>query len=165
MHLSRHPLARSLPGDDLDARVDVQLIHRLRASMAKLLASGDVLPSTFYALLFERYPPLRSLFPADMSQQKVKLTSTLAWVVTHLDRPEQLLPAVCELGRRHAGYGVLPEHYPLVRDALVEAMALTGGAEWEEALMQDWRQSIDLLGRHMLSGHQATGAANSGPPA
>jgi nitric oxide dioxygenase len=143
-------LAKQLPGDRVSAQVDVQLIDRLRASMGALLAEGDRLASTFYALLFERYPFVRPLFPQDMTEQRLKLARTLAWVVTHLDRPDQLLPAVRELGRRHVKYGALPEHYPLVRDTLVEAMTRVAGTDWDAALAEDWRQSIDLLGRHML---------------
>ena len=53
---------------------------------------------------------------------------------------------------RHTGYGAKPQHYPIVRDTLVEAMARTAAPDWDESLSEDWRQSIDLLGRHMI-GH------------
>jgi hemoglobin-like flavoprotein len=105
----------------------------------------------FYGLLFDRYPAVRPMFPEDMAAQHVKLASTLAWVVAHLDRPDQMLAALRELGRRHESYGALPEHYPLVRDTLLDAMARTAGAHWHEGLAEDWRQSVDLLGQHMIA--------------
>ena len=40
----------------------------------------------------------------------------------------------------------------IVRDTLVEAMARIAAPDWDESLAEDWRQSIDLLGRHMI-GH------------
>jgi nitric oxide dioxygenase len=149
MKLSTHPLAENvLPGIP-GAPVDIRLIQRLRASLGLLLAKGDLLPCTFYALLFERYPVLRGLFPKEMTEQRGKLAKTLAWVVAHLDQQDVVLGSVRDLGRRHVGYGAKPEHYPLVRDALVEAMARTGGSDWDDTLTQDWRQAIDLMARHM----------------
>ena len=77
----------------------------------------------------------------------------LAWIVTSLDHPDQTSSALADLGRRHVGYGARPEHYPLVRDALIAAMGRTGtgGADWNGELTDDWRQSIDLIARHMLA--------------
>ncbi len=151
MHLSTHPLAEKCPTGDVGARIDTDLIRRLRASMASFVAQGDRLAVTFYSLLFERYPAVRPLFPEDMTAQRSKLAATLAWVVAHLDRQDVMLPAVRELGKRHVKYGARPEHYPLVRDTLVDAMAITAGKEWDAMLAEDWRQSIDLLGRHMVA--------------
>ena len=162
MKLSTHPLADNLSNSP-SAPLDQQLILRLRVSFARLLRNGDELTRNFYAMLFERYPSVRPLFPSDMTQQREKLAKTLAWVVTHLDRPDQLLPGVSELGRRHVGYGAVAEHYPLVRDTLVEAMAHTAGSDWNDDLSQDWRQSIDLIGRHMLAAASSPAPTSTAP--
>jgi hemoglobin-like flavoprotein len=150
MKISTHPLAQQSPSGPA-APLDQRLILRLRVSLARLLTKGDELAQAFYAILFEAHPSVRPLFPSDMAAQRVKLTEMLAWVVTSLDRPAQTLPALADLGRRHVDYGAIPEHYPFVRDALVAAMARTGGAEWNDELTEDWRQSIDLIARHMLA--------------
>ena len=156
MKVTAHPLAEPLPSQaDAAAPTDPHLVLRLRVSLALLLAKGDQLTATFYALLFERHPALRRLFPARMEQQQARLAGTLAWIVTHLDRRDEILPAVRELGRRHADYGASPEHYPLVRDTLLDAMSRTAGPDWDENLAADWRLSIDLITRHM----QAAAAA------
>ena len=161
MKLTTHPLAEPLPAAPFTAApVDGELVLRLRLSLAGLLARGDALTATFYAMLFERYPSVRRLFPDDMKQQRSKLAQALAWVVANLDRREQLIPAVRELGRRHVAYGAMPEHYPLVRDTLIDAMARTAGAVWSDALANDWRLSLDLIARHMIAG-----ASAAAPPA
>jgi nitric oxide dioxygenase len=150
--LTAHPLAESLPADAVKAApMDQHLMLRLRVSLAQLLTKGDQLTTTFYALLFERYPAVRRLFPADMTQQRAKLAQALAWIVMRLDHREESIPALRELGRRHVAYGASPEHYPIVRDTLIDAMAHTAGSEWTDALAQDWRLSIDLVARHMLA--------------
>ena len=161
MKLSTHPLAERTPGA-APAPLDERLILRLRLSLARFLARGDELAATFYAILFETYPYLRSLFPADMAAQRTKLTEMLAWIVACLDRPDETLPAIADLGRRHAGYGAKPEHYPLIRDTLVRAMARVAGRDWDDDLAADWHRSIDLITRHMLA---ATSPASDGPAA
>jgi hemoglobin-like flavoprotein len=158
MKLTAHPLADALPTEAGEAAppTDQQLMLRLRVSLARLLAKGDQLPVTFYALLFAQCPTIRRLFPADMTQQRAKLTRTLVWIATHLDRRDQVIAAVRELGCRHARYGATPEHYPLVRDALIDAMARTAGDDWDERIAEDWRLSIDLIARHMIRAAAAT---------
>ena len=160
MKLSTHPLAESMPAG-APLPVDHYLVLRLRLSCARLLLRGDDLATTFYAMLFERSPIVRALFPNDLRQQRAKLTQMLAWVVMKLDRPSELVPALRELGRKHLGYGARPEHYPLVRDTLLDAMASTAGADWSREIAEDWSQSIDLIGRHMLAGASAAGAASA----
>jgi hemoglobin-like flavoprotein len=157
MKLTAHPLADPMPavaGGEAP-QTDQHLVLRLRLSLARMLAKGDELGVTFYALLFERAPALRPLFPDDMARQRSKLAQTLAWIVTHLDRRDETLAAVRALGRRHATYGAAREHYPLVRDTLLEAMRRTAGPDWCEQLAGDWRLSIDLICRHMMTASAA----------
>jgi hemoglobin-like flavoprotein len=161
MKLSTHPLAEPLPRG-VAAPADERLILRLRVSLAGLLAKGDALSAAFYDDLFGRHPALRPLFPADMAAQRVKLTEMLAWIVSALDRPDKTLPAITDMGRRHVGYGAKPEHYPLVRDSLIVAMGkVAGPGGWDEELAEDWRQTINLIARHMLTG--AAGPAPTAP--
>ena len=158
MNLSTHPLAEPLPAG-APLPVDQYLVLRLRLSCARLLLKGDQLATTFYAMLFERHPSVRPLFPNDLRQQRAKLTQMLAWVVTKLDRPSELVPALRKLGREHVAYGARPEHYPLVRATLIDAMTRTAGADWSREIAEDWSQSIELIARHMLAGAAGSDAA------
>ncbi|WP_372624803.1 globin domain-containing protein [Falsiroseomonas sp.] len=77
----------------------------------------------FYRRLFTLDPGLRPMFAhADMAAQGRKLMAAIGFVVGNLRRPEALLPAVAELGRRHAGYGVQPGHYATVGAALLDTL-------------------------------------------
>ena len=51
----------------------------------------------FYANLFRIAPETEALFKNDLTSQGEKLMDTLAFVVDHLDEPETLLPAACDL--------------------------------------------------------------------
>ena len=65
----------------------------------------------FYGRLFEIAPDVRPLFPTDLAQQKKKLMDMMTTAVTSLHQVEKIVPAVQDLGRRHAGYGVKETHY------------------------------------------------------
>jgi hemoglobin-like flavoprotein len=73
----------------------------------------------FYGRLFEIAPDTRALFPQDLTDQKRKLMAMLTTAVVNLHRVGEIVPAVQDLGRRHAGYKVTAEHYQPVGEALV----------------------------------------------
>ena len=60
----------------------------------------------FYANLFDADPSLQRLFKGDMVVQGLKLMQMISLAVSKLGEPEVLMPALQNLGRRHAGYGV-----------------------------------------------------------
>lgn len=156
MKLTAHPLAE-LPLSEAQATaLDQQLILRLRVSLAELLSQGDRLAVTFHELLFARDPGLRRMFPIDLRHPRSELLETLAWIVLHLDRRDELLPAVRALGRRYASYGALQAHYPLVFETLIHAMRQVAGDAWNDQLTEDWSISLDLIASHMRSAISTT---------
>ncbi len=86
-----------------------KLVAPIAATAAKL----------FYQKLFELNPRLRPLFKGDMEEQGKKLMQMLATAVNGLDRLEDIVPAVQDLGVRHAGYGVKDKDYDTVGEALL----------------------------------------------
>jgi hemoglobin-like flavoprotein len=87
-------------------------ITLLRASFDKLWPVNQRFAEIFYARLFELEPHARSLFSADLTAQKTKLTGMLATIVGAADKPEMFASIVENLGRRHALFGVTEAHYP-----------------------------------------------------
>lgn len=147
MKFSTHPLSPDLAtGRDLQAApIDLELVARLRTSFNGMLGHGDALADVFYADLFAKYPELRNLFRSDMRVLKQKFLQTLEWIVANLDRPADVRHTARELGKKHEGFGVKAEFYPIVRDTLVGAMGKVAGQEWSRELEADWRLSFDLL--------------------
>ena len=94
-------------------------IEQVRNSFSALAPKADEFAAQFYHRLFELDPALRPMFPAGLAEQGRKLTQMLAAAVGMLNRPQQLIPALESLGRRHAGYGVRDEHYSTVGSALL----------------------------------------------
>ncbi|MCP9874701.1 globin domain-containing protein [Synechococcus sp. Cruz CV-v-12] len=151
MPLSRHPLATNVPGW-AKVPIDRAAIDRLRASFDLLLADGSRLTAIFYAKLFERYPGVRALFPTDMRAQEGKLMDSLRAVVAHLEAPQGLQAELRAMGARHVKYGAKTEHYPLVRDLLIESMADAAGKGWSPELNAEWTQAISIVSDIMLEG-------------
>lgn len=80
---------------------------------------AEVAAGLFYNRLFEIDPSVKPLFKGDMKSQGRKLMATIKLAVNGLNNVEKLVPAVQNLGRQHADYGVLEEHYGAVAEALL----------------------------------------------
>src|SRR3954451_6295623 len=66
--------------------------------------------------LFRLDPSLRALFTrTDFVRQRRMLLNMIGVTVRGLDRLDGVVPTLRDLGRRHVGYGVRPEHLSLSR--------------------------------------------------
>jgi hemoglobin-like flavoprotein len=117
----------------------------IQASFAKVLPIADTAAALFYGRLFELDPSLRPLFQGDMREQGRKLMTMLRVVVNGLHRLDQLVPAVQELGRRHAAYGVADEHYDTVAAALLWTLHQGLGDDWTPNVEAAWVVAYTLL--------------------
>ena len=88
-------------------------------SFAKVALTSEAAAMLFYDRLFEIAPQMRTMFPADMIEQRRKLMAMLAAVVKGLGNLEQVLPAASALAKRHVTYGAKTRHYPVVGAALL----------------------------------------------
>jgi hemoglobin-like flavoprotein len=126
-----------------EQRQDVQ------ASFAKVAPIAETAAALFYDRLFALDPKLRELFKGDMTEQGRKLMSMLATAVNGLDRIEELVPAVRELGRRHAGYGVTDVDYDTVAAALLWTLEQGLGADFTPPVRESWTVCYTLLAGEM----------------
>ena len=94
-------------------------VRLVQESFEKVVPIADAAATLFYGRLFDLDPALESLFKGDMAEQGRKLMQMIGVAVRNLDRLEQVLPAVCGLGARHAGYGVKERDYDTVGRALI----------------------------------------------
>ena len=99
---------------------------------------ADKAAELFYNRLFEIDPSLRHMFRGDMREQGRKLMQMLAVAVAGLQRFDQLLPAVEDMGRRHAGYGVRDEHYATVAEALLWTLGQGLGDAFTDDVREAW---------------------------
>jgi hemoglobin-like flavoprotein len=128
-------------------------VERLQQSFRKFTPKADILAANFYEILFERYPDTLPLFGGvRFDEQKKKLIRALALVVRNIERPDFLRAYLQGLGAMHVAYGVLPEHYPMVGECLIEAMSQTAGKWWEPETEAAWREAYGMISDIMLGG-------------
>ena len=101
-------------------------IELVRESFEVIRGNSGPVAMLFYGRLFDLDPKLRPLFKTEMREQSRKLMDMLASIVEHLDSLERVRPQLRELGNKHVGYGVRPEHYETLAPA--NRAPLTAGA-------------------------------------
>jgi len=134
-------------------------ITLVKDSFRKVLPIADQAAALFYARLFELDPQLRHLFRGDMVEQGRKLMTMIATAVASLERLETLVPAVRELGARHAGYGVTEEHYGTVGAALLWTLEKGLGPEFTPAVREAWTTTYSLLANTMIEAQREAAVA------
>lgn len=122
----------------------------VRESFQTVQEYSNSLTKLFYGRLFELAPSVRRLFASDLSEQSRKLLEMLATVVNALDRFEELRPQLAELGRRHVTYGARPEHYDVVRVALLWALAQALEHEFDRDTRHAWDQMLRAISAAMV---------------
>jgi hemoglobin-like flavoprotein len=144
-------------------------IELVQSSFEAVKPIAEIAADLFYTRLFELDPPLRAMFRTDRAEQGRKLMHMIGVAVKGLSRPEQILPAVEELGRRHACYGVRDEHYATVGAALLWTLEKGLGEAFTPDVRAAWTAVYTLLTETMqraaagattqdLAAERATGA-------
>lgn len=127
-------------------------VPTLEASFAAIEPKAGAIGRAFYQTLLTRHPELRSLFGSDLDAQGERLMAMVAAGVRLLGRPAQLVPALHGLGRRHVGYGVRDEHYPVVGAVLLDTLAEALGEDWTPEVQAAWTGFYGLVAETMQAG-------------
>jgi len=124
-------------------------IQLVQSSFELVTPVLESVTATFYDRLFQLDPSLRSMFRSPKEEQARKLAHVLTVVVKGLNRLEQIVPAVEQLGRRHSGYGVRPEHYATVGAALLWTLQSGLGEAFTPEVRDAWASAYSLLSSAM----------------
>ena len=130
-------------------------IDLLESTFEALAPQADELVSRFYDKLLADHPEVKPLFTnVDIASQKKKLVAALVLVINNLRKPEALVPALQEMGLRHQGYGVKPEHYPIVASTLLGVMEEMAGELWTEEVATAWTEALNTVATAMIEAYQ-----------
>ena len=120
-------------------------ITTVQDSFRKVMPISGTAADLFYDHLFEIAPEVRSLFPDDLVTQKKKFIVMLATAVNNLDQVGKIIPAIEELGRRHAAYGVVDKFYEPMGAALIWTLEQSLGTEFTPEVEAAWTETYQVL--------------------
>jgi len=126
-------------------------VQLVKNSWAQALPIADKAAELFYGKLFELDPSLKPLFKGDMVEQGKKLMKMINTAVNGLDRLNEIVPAVQQLGVRHITYGVRDEHYDTVGAALLWTLEAGLGEAFTEDTREAWATVYSILADTMKS--------------
>lgn len=128
-------------------------VKLLEESFEKIKPQANEFVDSFYENLFEANSETKPLFAnTRMEAQKQKLLASLVLVIENLQSPELLNDSLKGLGARHVQYGALPQHYPLVGNALLTTFEQYLKDEWTPEVKQAWVDAYDVIAKIMLDG-------------
>lgn len=126
----------------------------LRDSFELLAPQAEEVMSRFYDELFSRFPAVKPMFAKTTKAKQMKmLLASLKLVIANLDNPDKLVPALKEMGKRHKGYGAVPEHYGAVAETLLDVMKEFAGKAWTKKVHNAWSDALNLVAETMLGGY------------
>ena len=125
------------------------MVEIIRNSFAEVEDKADELSKYFYAVLFARAPETRELFPANMEIQRSRLLRALVHVVQMVDRPDDLVPFLSQLGRDHRKFGVVTRHYDAVGAALLASLEHHLGNAWIPPVADAWTTAYGVIAQAM----------------
>jgi hemoglobin-like flavoprotein len=121
----------------------------VRESFDKVVPIAPQAAALFYDRLFMLDPSLKPLFKGDMAEQGRRLMKMIGTAVANLDKLETIVPAVEDLGRRHATYGVQPAHYDTVATALLWTLGQGLGSAFTPPVEAAWTEAYTILATAM----------------
>jgi hemoglobin-like flavoprotein len=129
-------------------------IELVKQTFELVAPNAERVAQLFYERLFEIAPSLRGMFKGDLKDQGRKLMHMLTIAVHALDHVASIVPAVQALGKRHASYGVQPEHYAIVAEALLWTLDQGLGDTFTPEVEAAWTALYTLVAQTMLAGTQ-----------
>jgi hemoglobin-like flavoprotein len=112
---------------------------------------AHVIGDLFYSKLFFDNPRLRKMFPKTMDAQYQKLIDMLCAIVCRLDDMDALAKDIQKMSMRHTSYGVKPDHYRLVGNALLWTLEKGLGSDWNDKVKEAWRSCYEMIAAMMIA--------------
>ena len=118
-----------------------------------LVATMDpvIVGRIFFDRLFEIAPEIKHMFHNPIPEQSKKLLTMLHYIIVRLDRLDEILAEVAKLSQRHTSYGVKPDHYVVVGEALLWTLEKGLGENWNREVKDAWTDCYRVLSTAMIN--------------
>jgi hemoglobin-like flavoprotein len=132
--------------------MDHQTRKLVQESWTKVFENEKHAVDVFYSKLFALDPSIQYLFKGDLGEQKKRLMSMFNIAVRGLDKLDEMLPTIEDLGKRHSGYNVRDEHYATMGQALVFMIEHELGDACTPEIRAAWQEAYDRWSSAMRRG-------------
>jgi len=129
----------------------------IRATVPALRQHGEAITERFYADLFEAHPELLNIFnPVNQRPggQARNLAASILAYAANIDQLDKLGGMVERIANKHCSMEVRPEHYPIVGEFLLGAIAAVLGGAATPAVLDAWGAAYGLLAG-IMTGREA----------
>ncbi|MFD1956472.1 NO-inducible flavohemoprotein [Paenibacillus thailandensis] len=123
-------------------------IDIIKSTVPVLEVHGVEITKRFYQMLFSNHPELLNLFNhANQRQgrQQTALANAVYAAAAHIDRLEEILPAVVQIAHKHRSLGIKAEHYPIVGENLLAAIKDVLGDAATDDILQAWAEAYGVI--------------------
>lgn len=143
-----------------------QTIALIQATVPLLKERGEEITQRFYRILLGEHPELKSFFneshQASGTQARALAGAVLAFA-SHIDRLEELAPALPRIVQKHVALGVQPEQYPIVGGCLLRAIREVLGQEVAtDAILAAWGEAYGALAQLLINAEEEIYASTAG---
>lgn len=129
---------------------NINLVQKSWQLVAKI--DAETVGALFYNRLFEIMPEVKPMFSrTPLPEQSKKLLGMLTYVISKLDKLDDILHEVTKLARRHVQYGVQEAHYAAVGSALIWTLQNGLGDYWDDPLEAAWTEVYTALSSAMIA--------------
>eukprot|EP00929_Paragymnodinium_shiwhaense_P053531 TRINITY_DN2679_c0_g1_i6.p1 TRINITY_DN2679_c0_g1~~TRINITY_DN2679_c0_g1_i6.p1 ORF type:complete len:170 (+),score=52.50 TRINITY_DN2679_c0_g1_i6:86-595(+) len=138
------------PAAPIDAR-DIELVQQTFGYVSQL--GADTVGKVIFMKIFKKAPGALQLFSfksdgldpvvlfrlgSPATAHAVKVVSTVGTAVSLLNSLDVLVPVLQALGLKHHTLGVVPAHYDVVGEAIIEALQVALGEKFTEPVKNAW---------------------------
>src|SRR5262249_17548758 len=127
-------------------------VELVQSSFQQVLPIADAAGMLFYERGFVLAPETRALFDDDIAPQAKRVIGAVKVAVDGLGRLDEIAPFLVRLGARHVRYGVGPEHFAVVADALLWTLEQGLGAAFTPDVRDAWVAAWNLIADAMATG-------------
>ena len=123
------------------------------ATLPVVEANAVKITSCFYPLMFEKYPQVLEFFNQTNQQkgtQRQALANAVVAYAKHLDNLGAISPTVRLITQKHCSLGILPEHYPIVGECLLAAIAEVLSDVITDEILDAWGAAYGQLAEILI---------------
>ena len=120
----------------------------IKSTAPLIKEKGEQITTRMYEILFSKYPETKELFKNAPQDQYKRLANAIFSYAANIDRLDALQEAIERMAQKHVETNVKPEHYPLVKDALLTAIKEVLNPPQE--VIEAWDKAYDVLANILI---------------